>query len=134
MTRPTLVVADDSAEMRALVRSTLWRDYPDVIEAADGRQLFWHLLRSSFVPVGAAPPLIVIVDVCMPAYNGLDVLDAWTDGSTALPVVVITSFPDLRVRMRVSELGGILLPKPFSRTGLREAVQRAAVRLPREHA
>ncbi len=135
MSRPTLIVADDSADMRALVRSTLHRDYPDVIEAADGRQLFWHLLRTSFVTSGAARGrLVVIADVCMPAYDGLDVLDAWHDGAALVPVVVITSYPDDRVRARVERLGGILLPKPFSRTSLRDAVAQAARRLPRERA
>lgn len=134
MTRPTLIVADDSADMRALVRATLRRDYPDVIEAADGRQLFWQLLRTSFVTAGhAQTPFVVIADVCMPTYDGLDVLDAWHDGSARVPVVVITSYPDERVRARVRRLGGILLPKPFSRTSLRDAVAQAARRLRDEH-
>jgi DNA-binding response OmpR family regulator len=127
--RPTLIIADDNSDMRTLVRSTLRRDYPDVIEAADGRQLFWQLLRTSFVSSGKMPAqLVVIADVFMPTYNGLDVLDAWHDRGTHVPVIVITAFPDDRVRARVRKIGGILLPKPFSRTSLRDAVAEAARR------
>jgi len=125
----TLIIADDNSDMRNLVRSTLRRDYPDVIEAADGRQLFWQLLRTSFVSAGRTPAqLVVIADVFMPTYNGLDVLDAWHDRATNVPVIVITAFPDDRVRARVRKIGGILLPKPFSRTSLRDAVAEAARR------
>lgn len=126
--RPTLIIADDNSAMRTLVRSTLHRDYPDVIEAADGRQLFWQLLRTSFVSSRKPAQLIVIADVFMPAYNGLDVLDAWHDRASNVPVIVITAFPDDRVRARVRKIGGILLPKPFTRTSLRDAVAEAARR------
>lgn len=126
---PTLIIADDNSDMRTLVRSTLRRDYPDVIEAADGRQLFWQLLRTSFVSSGKTPSqLVVIADVFMPTYNGLDVLDAWHDRGSNVPVIVITAFPDDRVRARVRKIGGILLPKPFTRTSLRDAVAEAARR------
>ncbi|MEO6775391.1 MAG: response regulator [Kofleriaceae bacterium] len=129
--RPTLIIADDNADMRNLVRSTLHRDFPDVIEAADGRQLYWQLLRSSIAPtVRAQPKFVVVADVCMPSFSGLDVLDAWHDGSALVPAVVITSFPDDEVRERVRQLGGILLAKPFTRTSLRDAVAEAARRIP----
>lgn len=126
--RPTLIIADDNSDMRTLVRSTLRKDYPDVIEASDGRQLFWQLLRTSFVTSRKPEQLVVIADVFMPAYNGLDVLDAWHDRASNVPVIVITAFPDDRVRARVRKIGGILLPKPFTRASLRDAVAEASRR------
>lgn len=130
----TVLVADDSAEMRAFVRGALGHDYPDVVEAEDGRQLFWQLMRSSFTPSGrAAEPMVIVADVCMPAYSGLDVLDAWHDDGPPPPVVVITSFPDDVTRARVDRLGAILLAKPFTRAKLRDAVG-TCVRRVRERA
>lgn len=126
MTEPLLVIADDDADMRSLVRSTLHRDYPDALEVADGRDLFWQLVRHSFAPRGKElRELVIVADVRMPAYNGLDVLDAWQDTDDSAPIVVITSFPDDDVRERVEALGATLLPKPFTRAHLRAAVQAA---------
>jgi len=123
VTAPLLLIADDDADMRALVRSTLRPDYPDALEVVDGRELFWQLMRASFTRDGRERPIVVIADIRMPAYTGLEVLDAWHGEQGALPVVVITSFPDDDVRARVAELGATLLPKPFTRARLRQAVQ-----------
>ena len=126
--KPRLIIADDSADMRWLVRSTL-PEFTDVLEAADGRQLFSLLLRAS-VAAGSSEPaaLVLIVDVRMPVYDGLEVLDAWQDDEPHIPVIVITSFPDDAVRAEVERLGAILLPKPFTRATLRRVVNAAACR------
>lgn len=128
MKRPLLVIADDDANMRAVVREMLRAEYPDAIEAADGRELFWHLLRASFgVGVGDRE-LVIVADIRMPAYSGLEVLDAWNDSTQRVPVVVITSFPDRAVEHRVARLQARLLAKPFTRGQLRDAVREATAR------
>ena len=127
--KPRLIIADDSADMRWLVRSTLQPEFTDVLEAADGRQLFSLLLRASLTEGSSEPAaLVLIVDVRMPVYDGLEVLDAWQDDEPHIPVIVITSFPDDAVCAEVERLGAILLPKPFSRATLRRVVSDAARR------
>ncbi|MGE5181639.1 MAG: response regulator [Acidobacteriota bacterium] len=125
MTRPTLVIADDDANMRALVRETLRGELPDAIEAADGRELFWQLLRSSYGVAGHARDLVIVADVRMPAYSGLDVLDAWHQEHARSPIVMITAFPDDRVRARAARLAAAVVAKPFSRAQLQVAVSDA---------
>jgi len=131
MTSPTLVIADDDADMRALVRDVLRPEFPEAIEVVDGRQLFWHLMRASF---GArmTRDLVIVTDLKMPTYSGLDVLDAWHDPSSATPMVVITAFPDDAVRRRASRLDATLLAKPFTRAQLRDAVREAVRRTRRQ--
>jgi CheY-like chemotaxis protein len=125
VTTPLLLIADDDADMRALVRETLRPEFPDAIEVADGRDLFWQLMRASFgIGIGDRD-LVIVADVRMPAYNGLDVLDAWQDQRRDIPIVVITSFPDEAVRRRIDDLDALLVAKPFSRGKLREAVRHA---------
>jgi len=51
--RRHLVIADDCAEMRQFVRDAVGPQFDDVIEVADGRALFWALLRSSFAAANA---------------------------------------------------------------------------------
>jgi CheY-like chemotaxis protein len=119
-----LVIADDSAEMRWLVRSAIGDDFHEVVEAADGRELFWTLLRTSFV---ARDPehdnLVVITDLCMPGYDGLEVLDAWRDLEHPVPTLLITAFPSDAVRARAKEIGVAVLAKPFSTAALRLALR-----------
>jgi CheY-like chemotaxis protein len=118
-----LIIADDSADMRWLVRSTLQPEFRDVIEIADGRQLFACLLRATLAAGPRSPDdLVLVVDVRMPVYSGLEVLDAWHDAEHPIPIVVITSFPDDAVRTEVERLGAVLLPKPFSRATLQRVV------------
>lgn len=130
MTAPLLLIADDDADMRAMVRSTLRGDFPDALEIVDGRELFWHLMRASFTPNGRERPVVVVADVRMPAYTGLEVLAAWHGEQGPVPVVVITSFPDHDVETQVAKLGATLLPKPFTRAKLRQAVQDVRRRAP----
>ena len=127
MTAPVLVIADDDPDMRALVRDTLASELADVVEVADGRELFWHLMRAEYAGAPARG-MVIVTDVRMPAYDGLDVLDAWQEARPGEPVVVITAFPDDKVRARVARLGGCLLAKPFTRAALRQAVARATAR------
>lgn len=121
--RPRVLVADDSAEQRWTLRLALSMMGFEVTEAADGRELFWALERSERRPV--SEPELVIADVYMPAYNGLDVLGAWSDSARRHPLIVITAFPDQTLKRRVHELGALLLPKPFTLAALSRTVRQA---------
>ncbi|HEY4176732.1 MAG TPA: response regulator [Kofleriaceae bacterium] len=115
-----VVIADDSAEMRWLVRN-LVRDHFDLlVEVSDGRGLMWELLRSSYA--NSPPPALVISDLAMPAYNGLDVLEAWRDLHPHIPLIVITAFPEPEVYDRARHLGAYVLAKPFTTTAMRKAI------------
>jgi two-component system NtrC family response regulator/two-component system nitrogen regulation response regulator GlnG len=117
------VIADDSAEMRSFVRSALAADHDDIVEAADGRELLWQLLRHEFKGGRLGrPPMVVITDVRMPWYDGLQVVEALREIDPRIPVIVITAFPDDAVRAEVTRLHAILLAKPFTRSQLRRAV------------
>ncbi len=128
--RSRLVIADDSAEMRAVVRSAIGDDFDEVVEVADGRALFWEMLRMTFhgEPGGGD---VIVTDQYMPAYNGLDVIDGSKEIRSNVPMVLITAFPDELVRYRAEKLGAVLLAKPFSTTALRRVIQQ--VRHDRNH-
>lgn len=117
-----LVIADDSAEMRCLVRTAVGDQFADVVEVGDGRELLWTLLRASFRSTGADPEIVVITDLCMPAYDGLAVLDAWSEIEHRVPMILMTAFPSPQVRERAERLGAVVLVKPFSTPTLRRVV------------
>jgi len=123
---PRVLVADDSAEQRWTLRLTLSMMGFEVFEAADGRELFWSLEKLTRTP-GAEPDL-VIADVYMPTYNGLDVLGAWFDAAPGHALIVITAFPDEVLTRRVAALGATLLPKPFTLATLSKSVREALLR------
>jgi len=56
------------------------------------------------------------------------VLDAWRAQGDHVPIVVITAFPDEKIRGRVGVLDATLLAKPFTRAQLRLAVREAVRR------
>ena len=121
--RRKLVIADDSPEMRWFVRSAIGSDFREVVEAANGRELLWALLRSRFSARDLDHRDVVITDLCMPAYDGLDVLDAWRDREFRVPTILITAFPSEAIRQRARDLNVVVLAKPFSRAALRQALQ-----------
>lgn len=118
---PRVLVADDSSEQRWTLRLALSMMGFDVLEAADGRELFWALEELSR---HAGPePSLVIADVYMPAYDGLEVLEAWRDALPNRAVIFITAFPDSVVAQRVQALGATLLAKPFTLSAFSECVR-----------
>ena len=117
-----LVVADDSPEMRGLVRAAVGDQFAEVVEVGDGRQLMWTLLQLFMTARDQAPEIVVITDFCMPTYDGLAVLDAWTELECDIPLIIITAFPSAHVHARAQELGAIVLAKPFSIAALRRLI------------
>jgi len=119
--QPRVLIADDSSEQRWTLRLALSMMGFDVREAADGRELFWALEELS--RVGGSEPSLVIADVYMPAYDGLEVLEAWREAMTGRAVIFITAFPDAVVSRRVQALGADLLPKPFTLRAFSDCVR-----------
>ena len=117
---PLVIVADDNPYMRWLVRATFRGRFDDVVEAGDGRELFWHLLRAS--RTRAESEVIVIADHRMPVCSGLDVLATFEELGYHPRTVVMTSYPDEQAYASAEHVKGMLLPKPFSTEELRRAV------------
>jgi CheY-like chemotaxis protein len=85
----------------------------EVLEAANGCELFWFAELTGRV----RPIDVVISDLCMPGYSGLDVVEAWADPVLTPPrarVVLMSAFPDREVRRRAEAVGALLLEKPFA--------------------
>src|SRR3954467_7282256 len=63
---PTVLVCDDEAVLRALVRAALGPVGYDVLEAADGHEALELVRRQR--------PDLVVLDMMMPGWSGLEVL------------------------------------------------------------
>lgn len=98
--------------MRRLVVETIRRDGYEVAEVDDGGKL-----------LGAASSVdLIISDVRMPAFTGLQILAALREVGNAVPVILMTAFGDDETRRRAESMGAILFDKPFVLSDLRVAV------------
>jgi CheY-like chemotaxis protein len=106
--RRRILVAEDDETMRMVLVELLKTEGFDVLEAVDGRELFWSVEQVS----QKRPVDLVVADIRMPVYNALDVVEAWraTNGPR---VILITAFADDEVKERAARLHVTVLGKPF---------------------
>lgn len=122
--RPRVLVAEDDANMRALVADILRKEDLEVEELADGQRLLVRLVEAFAAPrEGGVAINLIVSDVRMPFCSGLDVLEEVHRSRCRTPVLLMTAFGDRGLSNRVRALGGRLLDKPFTPLALRKAVR-----------
>lgn len=109
MKRPLVLIVDDEAANRTLVRKVLEPQGYDVDEAADGEE--------ALASLATREPDLILLDLVMPKLDGYAVLRAVkTDPRTRLiPVVMLTSHDQLVEKIRAVQIGvDDYLVKPFN--------------------
>ena len=115
--KPRVLIADDDAQMRRLLRAVLEREGLACTEASDGLE--------ALEQVAAHPPSLLLLDMDMPRLDGLGVLEELgASVSTAqLPVIMLTARGD-DTESRALELGAQdYLRKPVRPTALSARVK-----------
>ena len=117
--RPVLVVEDD-ATTRSMLRRMLERHGWDVVEAGNGRE--------GLARVRDSRPALVLLDLMMPEMDGFDFLEALdADGDDQVPVVVLTAKELTRAEQ--DRLAGhvinVLEKGSYSQSQLEQEVRRA---------
>jgi DNA-binding response OmpR family regulator len=111
--RIRVLLADDDAAMRALLACALRRAAFDVIEVCSGSELLERLA----VGLEGIPAFgfdLIISDVRMPGYDGLNILASLRQLSIETPVILITAFGTTANHAAAANLGALaLLDKPF---------------------
>jgi two-component system phosphate regulon response regulator PhoB len=116
--RPTVLVCDDEAVLRLLVRATLDGGDYDVVEASDGDEALERTRRHR--------PDLILLDLMMPGRSGHEVLrELRRDPETAAtPVIMLTARAQTADREAMSLAGAThFLTKPFSPVGLAALVE-----------
>ena len=104
--RKTILVVDDDAHIREVVRFALRKAGFDVVEAPDGRAALGAFERES--------PDLVVLDILMPEMDGTDVCRELRK-SSRVPIVFLSSKDEEIDRIIGLELGGDdYVTKPFS--------------------
>ncbi|MEO8700589.1 MAG: response regulator [Kofleriaceae bacterium] len=118
---PRVLVAEDDRWMRALIGIRLRRSGYEVFPAGTGTQVL--ALLEQHLPHAMD---VLVMDVHLPGCSGLDVAERLRS-HCAIPIVLVTAFPDAEIRSVANRLGIPLLTKPFSLDRLSEVVDRARV-------
>lgn len=117
-----VLVVDDDAAVRRVVRLMLERAGYEVIEAEEGRAAITaintgenHLMLD-----------VVICDIRMPQINGLEAIDYFQGAFPHVPIIVLTGFPDPEMAVSFMREGVTdYLVKPIDGGRLVAAVARA---------
>src|SRR5688572_30225922 len=115
-----VLIADDEAPIRLLVRVNLEAEGYDVIEAGDGNAAVETAMREI--------PDVVLLDVMMPYKDGWEVAeDLISDERTEnIPIIFLTARADLRDHERGLNTGALqYVTKPFNPRDLAPAIEDA---------
>lgn len=114
---PLIVVAEDRASVRRILRRTLEAEGYRVRQADDGAAA-WELIQSL-----DAPPALLLTDIVMPRMSGTELTRRARRRYPDLPVILLTGFTDHDTQDVgvLREVDG-LLRKPFTLHTLREQV------------
>jgi two-component system cell cycle response regulator DivK len=122
----TVLVVDDNADTRVVVRWQLERWGCRVVEASDGQEAFDAVVESR--------PDLVLMDLSMPRVDGYDAIRRirGREESASLPIIAVTAFDRADSRDGASAAGcNYFLSKPIDFYRLEALVERLT-RTPRE--
>jgi DNA-binding response OmpR family regulator len=120
---PAVLLVEDDDELRRLIARVLRRDGHHVVECDDGdAALDWlgdGVLDGDYERL----PALVVSDVRLPYFDGLELLEALQGARPKVPAILITGFPHEDLYRRAYALGArSVLAKPFDLEDLRAAV------------
>jgi two-component system chemotaxis response regulator CheY len=121
-TNGRVLVVDDEADVRKVVRMTLQKAGYDVLEAENGEKAI------ETINAGENRLLldVLICDIRMPKINGVEAIAYFRANYPRVPVIVLTGFPDADMATSMLRQGVVdYLVKPVEGEKLRESVARA---------
>jgi len=119
----TILLIEDDTEMRRLLERALTRDGYTVVAVEDGDQALDWLGLCLFDGSLENVPALIVSDVRLPHFSGLELLEGLLCAAQEIPVILITGFPSEETYAEAFELGAArVLAKPFDLDALRLAV------------
>jgi len=110
-----ILIIEDDEEMRFLMKDFFVGEGFEVEHVEKGTYAFRKLMTESFA--------LIITDIRLPGFNGLDILPGLKKLQPETPIIVITAFGDQEVQNRAYEMGATAyLEKPICFDELRELI------------
>ena len=124
--RRVVLVADDDREMRRWISCALQSVGYDVVLCDGGEELLERMGSALMNPHETIE--VVITDVRMPGFTGLQVLEGLERAHKETPIVLMTAFAGALDDIRTRKHGGVeVLVKPFDVDDLLTAVARVTL-------
>ena len=118
MAQRTILVADDDAAIRSLLKQVLGDEGYAVVEAATGTEVLEGVKTSN--------PDLVIMDVRMPELDGIEALQKVKTMAPRTNVLIMTAFGTSNHAIKAMELGAFdYITKPFELDKISHTVKRA---------
>src|SRR5881628_1057134 len=118
MAQRTILVADDDASIRSLLKQLLTDQGYAVLEAATGSEVVEQVKGST--------PDLVIMDVRMPELDGIEALQKVKIASPNTAVLIMTAFGTSNAAIKAMELGAFdYITKPFELEKISHTIKRA---------
>ena len=109
-----VLVAEDDRELRWLIARALRKCGFTVVEAEDGSALLERAGESLAGSESLDGFDLIVSDIRMPGFSGLDVLAGLTHAGVRVPVLLITAFGDDATHEQARRLGAVaVVDKPF---------------------
>jgi len=116
-----ILIVDDEEQVRMTIKLQLKDTGFEIIEAEDGEQGIAMLDNENALIVDA-----IICDVRMPKINGVEAVHYFRQEYPAIPVIVLTGFPDVQLATDFLKEGvDDYLVKPVEKEKLIEVVTKA---------
>src|SRR5580704_7561838 len=117
-----ILVVDDEAPIRRLLRIGLKTQGFQVLEAPDGKTSLELLLQN---------PDLIILDLALPDIHGLELLRKIRGRNESVPIVVLSNHGEENIKIQALDLGANdYITKPFSMDELLARIRAAARRQP----
>jgi two-component system NtrC family sensor kinase len=118
MAKETVLIIDDSAELRSVLENVLSFGSYKVLSASTGQEGFGLVQQEQ--------PDLIMVDLELPDTNGLKVLEKLNEHGLTIPTIMMTGYGSEGVAARALRLGvRDYLVKPFTTDEVLSSVERA---------
>ncbi len=115
--RSTVLVVDDEEAIRELMVTALASKTRSVLTAGSGDEAL-EIVRRSEVD-------LVLLDLAMPGMNGVDTFREIHSLRPALPVIIVTAYPDSDLMAKALEIGPFtMISKPVDLAQIQKTVDR----------
>jgi len=121
MSQGKIMVVDDEADIRNIIKMHLEGKGYNFLEAEDGEQAI-KLLKTGDNLVNCG---LILLDIRMPKVNGIECIEYFRDQAPGIPIVVITGYPETEMSVDLMKKGvKDYLVKPIESEKLQDIVNK----------
>ena len=112
-----ILVAEDEADLREILKVTLEQEGYRAILASDGDEAIKKIEEKSFQ--------MALIDMKMPGVNGKELVSKIKQINPQVPIVIVTGSPDFKEEMSLKKQTYEYIYKPFKLNELVKIIERA---------